>query len=324
MIRYIAAHWRGDNSLAYAYWVNGVILQALINGAITYVSLKTTYLNDAVSALSVFVAVLVESVWALVGIWRSAGNSIDAARRAEPSGSAFWAYAARCMVILGAARVVVEAVPALHDLQEMARIERSDIAQNYRIEPRGESDLLLEAYINKKSVRAVKKALSEDDGRFVLIMNGPGGLLVDAFELADFVEKNGIWVAAVGECQSSCLLVLAAGKVRVTTADAFLLFHHPEAAGDFVSEGAMEGMAEVTLEYYRRFERYGVPADRLNELKKAGQRRLTVGEAYNLYMVDQLWLPERGELRDLAEVCEKNNCFTSPMLITEDLTPLEQ
>ena len=98
---YIRRHWRGENSLAYAFWINfliAVLLAHTILERFSFLGPGLLYHNLAILlAITLFPFLL---VWSSVGVWRSARASIMAARAAEPPHSTWWGYAARIAAIV--------------------------------------------------------------------------------------------------------------------------------------------------------------------------------------------------------------------------------
>ena len=109
---YIRRHWRGENSLPFAFRVNGVLLTSFLGivfGSVLVVEgtgLEDSAVDSEVAAvllLSLLIAIflLAEWVWAIVGPWKSAGNYIASAQAAEPKRSGFWGFAAKTSIVLG-------------------------------------------------------------------------------------------------------------------------------------------------------------------------------------------------------------------------------
>lgn len=106
MIEYLRKHWEGRCSLAWAYWVNGVLVQVAYQGLLLALLQTTTLLHNVTLGWGAYALQLAISAWAVVGIWRSAGNSIDRARKEMRY--PLWAYAARAAVVLGVLTVVAD------------------------------------------------------------------------------------------------------------------------------------------------------------------------------------------------------------------------
>ena len=117
---YFKRHWRGENSLGFAYWVNGVLMTNGLGIALGAVfrAAELSLSDPAIAGdsaavgedagalllmLLIIVVLLAQVTWALVGIWRSATRSIERAKAAQPPRSAFWAYAAKLSIVAGIA-----------------------------------------------------------------------------------------------------------------------------------------------------------------------------------------------------------------------------
>lgn len=96
---YWARAWRGELSLATAWWVNGFLLSGVLVGwlgvgifnAIFNHTHATQFMAWAETAIY-FVVVLAVYVWAIVGVWRSSANY---------HGPAVWKWLARFAICLG-------------------------------------------------------------------------------------------------------------------------------------------------------------------------------------------------------------------------------
>ena len=100
---YVLRHWRGENSLAYAFWVNfvlGVFLAESIIVVLSIATLDTVFDPGYLLYRLMRIAVLCVMLWASIGVWRSAGASIASAGAAEPPRTTFWGYGARVALVL--------------------------------------------------------------------------------------------------------------------------------------------------------------------------------------------------------------------------------
>ena len=315
MIGYIKSHWAGEQSLALSYWINGVLIGVVVLFVINTVNSTTQIFSELVPWILMVIGTVGLSVWSWVGIWRSAKHSIERSRLSVPKKSAFWAYAAMVSVIWGVLQTTAAWLPLFADLETLYGLSKSEVATQFDIQYKGETDVILTGWINGPSVEAVKNAFLEDERRNALQLFSPGGFLLPAYDLADFVEQRGLKVAAREKCESACLLVLAAAKKAWVTPDTRLVFHHPEAAADFVSEVMAIEMDREVDEYYARFRRYGVPAKLLAELRARGSAVMSIGEAYDAYIVDELWEPISNKFYDLELLCKQVDCFSTPLIL---------
>jgi ATP-dependent protease ClpP protease subunit len=317
---FIARHWRGENSLAFAYWVNAVLLQLLLSLAIVWMADHTEIFDTPPRAIGGLTFIAAVTTWALVGVWRSAGNSMAAAQWATPPRRAIWAYIARFMVVVGFLQALGTLLPLYNDAFEAEKLRSSPLATEFNLYTRAETDVVLEGYINGPSVAAVKKAFAESKERNALVISSPGGFLADAFDLADFVKEAGVFVAVNGTCHSACTLVLAAAETRLATPTSSIALHHPAAAGDFASSEVRDLLSGEIREYYARLSREGFDEGYIARLKKEGWIWLSLAEASRLGLVDYLWDPVQNEIAPLADVCAVEDCSINPVKLSKALS----
>jgi hypothetical protein len=98
-MNYFEKHWRGKQSLAISYWINAVLVSAVIHflcGALTAIAPIADPV--ALSRVALFIGVVtlfIITPWQWVGLWRSAKNHMALTHRA------FWAKLARAQIALG-------------------------------------------------------------------------------------------------------------------------------------------------------------------------------------------------------------------------------
>src|ERR1039458_9335345 len=99
---YILRHWRGELSLGVSYWVNGLLLTLIAaTGEVVLDEADITQHPRLITAAyaSFSLLLIVVSIWQVVGIWRSAGRTIE--ERQRQSKTAPWARVARFAAFLG-------------------------------------------------------------------------------------------------------------------------------------------------------------------------------------------------------------------------------
>lgn len=67
-------------------------------------------------------------------------------------------------------------------------------------------------------------AVDREDPK-VLVLNGPGGSMIDALAIGEYVRERKIKTVAVGDCFSGCAYIWVAGYRRGMMANAVLGFH---------------------------------------------------------------------------------------------------
>jgi hypothetical protein len=112
---YIAAHWRGELSLAQSYWVNNVLISFVFS---IFEQMLAAGMKSAHPSLIVVLVVLVlfEVVRLLVGGWQVIGTL----RSAALSGS-HWAVVVNCLMMLGIVVTCALTVRTVDIIQGLAR-----------------------------------------------------------------------------------------------------------------------------------------------------------------------------------------------------------
>jgi len=226
---YVMRHWRGEQSLAWSYWINNVVLATplvlALTGLMSWISVKGDSLQiNAIVLLLGFPLLVVLNVWCIVGAWRAARNYL------LDGGSGLWGWLARISLALGALQLLVSVVfgfmPSMGEYWKMAR----------GIDPIGQATLSLSE--DGRSLR-LKGTIGMGDGerlRALLDSEGahdlrrielesPGGRVREAEKMATALKRHGHGSRVVGTCASACTLVFLAGNPRQMTPGGRLGFH---------------------------------------------------------------------------------------------------
>lgn len=242
-------HWHGGFSLGVAYWAIGsvfVTAVALIVDALAQQlpALGVSLRGVAAAALATTVFVHALWIWAIVGIWRSAS------RHVERGGRPGWAGAAKVMVVVGVLAVLVKFVSATGpQLQELFLIAtgRDPLGQvDVRVSANGEA-VVIHGALREGTAAAAERAFEEAPSATMLVLNSPGGRLLEGERLSRYVRERRLDTYVEGMCASACTYVFLAGKERAATPNARIGFHQPSLAGLDVAgqRQAVSRMAEV-------------------------------------------------------------------------------
>jgi hypothetical protein len=229
-MNYFTRHWRGDSSLAVAWWVTGLGITALSLALERHASTFELPLESP-AGFSGFVAIgvvllLLVPAWQVIGLFRAAD------RHAEKVGTIL---AGRFVQGLTTLLAIVLAIRFLAFAGEVAPGARlawqlgSDgysvaVSHNGRVlEIRGgilygvaeEAGQLLETYPGVRRVR----------------LNSGGGSLAEARKLRDLVIRRHLDTDSTLECASACVSVYIAGQHRLLHRAARLGFHLPRNPG---------------------------------------------------------------------------------------------
>jgi len=253
---YIAAHWRGELSLAQSYWVNDVAIGVVFS---IFVQGLATVLKSAHPALATVLVVLVlfEVVRLIIACWQVTGTL----RCAALSGSG-WAVVVNCLMILGVIVTLAATVRSIDIIEGLARgAAEQQRLSHYRIAvaPAGDA-IVAQGPIGLGYAQAIIDVFNQHPQIHQLRIDSIGGDVDNGMQLHDFLVGRGdITVEADGLCASSCTLVFLGGEQRILGVKARLGFHQFRSVLDtHVSIESVEGKQET----YKQFmSKRGASAD---------------------------------------------------------------
>lgn len=298
MIRYIKAHWRGEHSLARSFWINGVLPLMVLIALMPYSdwAMPTGRLDlFALRKLLHFAFIAIVGAWAAVGIWRSA----NAARR-NPARKP-WPSLAQGLVLGAGVAAIVGLPPIIRDYVAVIAAIQSPRYAEYRIEERGESELVLVGAINDESVDEVIRALNHPSP--VLRITSRGGLVESAIRLARFVRDRRTPVIAEEECLSACVLVLAASPNVTVVLGSQISFHHVEPIAEYISTQLRkrhERYVEQVAGYYREF---GIPDWAIDRMARERVWTPSIGHLIEMGIIDMIFDPTSEQLVPAVAYC---------------------
>jgi hypothetical protein len=316
---FIIGHFRGDHSLARAWWGTGLLLgcagPAAIFGAVQGISTHDDMTLSANARIAIAGLCLNAAVWAwvVIGIWRSANH------HAERGGSSFVARIARGLLALGCATslAAVIAPPTrakLALLLQLARNEDPVPAIAAQVSPGGRT-LLLNGPMGQGSAMRVGRLLAQHPDITAVHLNSGGGRVFEALAIARAIAQRGLDTYVEGTCSSACTIIFLAGRDRGATHEARLGFHRPSFAGfdTTVATAAevLEVYQDVGLSAAFRERALQVPANEIwypttHELLASGvvTRVAHAGEAAT-------WGIQMRGLEDLRELARTHPLWTA-------------
>ena len=301
MTRLIAAHWRGECSLARSYWLNGLALSAglgLLGG--WWLAARGVELRPAAAAPLVALALALAVVaWQTVGLWRSA------TRAAREPGRAFWPRAAKATCVLGALTGGLNLLSAAGDLLRLEGVTGSRELSEYRLERKAGGGLLLTGAINRRSAREAVAALG-DPAAGPLWVDSPGGLVEPALDLARHVRAHGVTVVASGRCMSACVLLLAASPRAAVEPGALVVFHRFEPAAAPANPVLREQDALTLRRVADLYREAGLAGWAVAAADRERSWMPSLGEQVGMGLVKQVYDRGRGAFVAAAGYCAEH------------------
>jgi hypothetical protein len=238
--RYIKEHWQGNLSLALSCFVNGFVSTLSVAVLTTYV-VDEIYQSDLserawlAATLAAYGLAIAISVWAIIGVWRSATRSEDKA------GATNSVFIAKLFASIGAVGLVAQLsqtpTPVVENALVVVGIYPFGVPAVLSIDGR---TLHIDGSITDEVAEQFKDLISKHPEVNQISLLSSGGSIDAAVEISSVIKERNLSTVADGECLSACTLIFLSSKVRAFDVDASLGFHSPSggAAGDVVINGA--------------------------------------------------------------------------------------
>jgi hypothetical protein len=223
---YFARHWRGELSLPLSYWGNGFLVSfttGLLVAAITE-GLRDRYEpTRALGSMALlYFTIAVTLTWQVVGVWRSANRYL------HRGGSGVWAGLAKCAMILGVLRTLVDfGSHGLPQLIETAKIVAGDPGTGPHLIRvlRDGTEVELAGGITFGVTGELRRVLDATPAIKVIHLNSGGGRVAEARRLRDLIRERGLVTYAASECDSACTIAFVGGTSRYIGPSGRLGFH---------------------------------------------------------------------------------------------------
>lgn len=230
---YLVRHWRGALSLPKSYWLNGVILGAIVSFAAPPL---INILHEAVGSLQisailwfVFIAFFLAFwTWTQVGIWRSAGH------HANRGGSDGWAIAARIMVGLSAAALTLQTYNLTLQGIEFGALAfgRDPLGDDARIDvSRDGRTITITGNLTAGTATRLANVAADAPDLARVTLDSPGGRMFEGQQVAHLIRERGLDTWVDNHCASACTIPLIAGRHRTAGPNAAIGFHQPTFPG---------------------------------------------------------------------------------------------
>jgi len=102
---------RGEKSLAYSYWVVGVLISFFLGLPIIIIDYSNPGDISTFFLIIYIIAYITFIIFVNIGIWRSAGFYVVEKNKKKENG--FWGYAARVVVVIGMLKLFAEIIKAM-------------------------------------------------------------------------------------------------------------------------------------------------------------------------------------------------------------------
>lgn len=251
---YVAAHWRGEHSLARSFWVNFITVNLALVIVDRLVDAMGWMASDVNQAFFLLVAALAGGL--VIVAWQLVGLARASRRHTSRGGRAPWAWLIQVVVVLACARALVEgAVIGRQAFEIGIALAGIDDMSRYEVEMVADDQIAIQGFFAFSIDQAVRTTLARHPGTRLVHLESPGGRIGPARDVRDMIERGALDTYAGRECASACTIAFLAGRQRILAHDARLGFHQ-----SFLPGVAREQLAAYEAEDRAHMTRRGVKA----------------------------------------------------------------
>lgn len=301
---YVGRHWRGHLPLGQSYWLNGFLANIALAGCgLALVALEQTGRSLRIISISFLLYILLFAtarIWAMVGIWRSAG------RHVARGGGSGWGVVARVLVVFSVFATLAQ-IPSLglqakeHGLIAVGRDPLGPVAAMSM--DRAGQTLELKGTLSAGVADRFEEMIDAAPKTRTVVLDSDGGRIFEALRMAELIRERGLDTRVEQHCASACTFLLMAGKDRSAHRFAQVGFHQPDFPG--ISDA----------------ERTAVIADNRKDYVDAGIQPAFLDRAMNT-PPDEMWYPTHVQLVEAGVLTAEEFTVGSSRLDRERLHEL--
>ncbi|WP_169569088.1 hypothetical protein [Sneathiella limimaris] len=289
---YIADHWYGRQSFAWSFWVNFILLRALIFITQDWLSPVKGADYTAFRSEVLFLMILFHGIvftWQILGVFRSAEAYLK--ENGTMAMANFWG--AQVGVILAFWLTATYAygawqmtLPAPDDKVWQAKRD-AERASRYKFTPSEDGyTLAFTGSIELGVTKVFAKLLERHPNLHTVALTSPGGNIYEARGISKMIREKGLATFVETECSSACTTVFIGGKSRKLNPGAKLGFHQYRIDAGY---DVLNFDAKAEMEQDRNL--YAIANVRSWFLEKMFQSR-----------ADEMWYPSTEELMDAGVI----------------------
>lgn len=245
--RYIVAHWRGQQGLAWSFFVNLVGVRAAIF-VLQEIAKPAQYEDYHDWAPAVLIAAFVLHgivfVWQAVGVIRAGeAHIVDHGSIALHWGGqlgiliAFWFTASYS---LQAWQMTID----IPDHRTFAATMEAERASKYLVSVQPDGVLSIKGTLELGATRRLAAMLAQDTEIREIILSSEGGNIYEARGLSRLFRENRLATTVTDKCLSACTTAFIGGQKRQLKSGAKLGFHQYRIAAEYHVLGADPGAEE--------------------------------------------------------------------------------
>ncbi|TNB48208.1 hypothetical protein FF124_07680 [Martelella lutilitoris] len=235
--RYLIGHWRGEQGLAWSFWINLVLIRVLL-------LLLQDWLRPGKGQdfhdMQGFVLLLALLFHGVLFVWQAVGVIRAAELYGRTTGYMAPVWGTQMVLVLAVFWVMTYAFDAWHmtrpapdNLGRQYAVE-AERAEKYSIEPTADGQsLTLSGSLELGIANHLKQQLDAYPDVKQIILASTGGNIYQARGLSNTIRQNGLNTLVVSECSSACTTVFIGGIKRQLSSGGRLGFHQYRIEADY-------------------------------------------------------------------------------------------
>lgn len=229
---YFLRHWRGETSLAFAFWVNGFVVNLIVLAIVGILQKSEAYTSASplIAGGSMLATMLIYplAIWQLVGTFRAANNTTA---RGE---GRFWPTVVIILIIFNSLMLIAEfadtGATILRTGFTLITGDSDFPEARFKLMNNG-TELEMSGGIPAGTAIEFKRQLDAAPDVQLIHLNSSAGRMADADKISKLIEAKGLSTYTERSCESACAYIFLSGKQRLLGQKARLGFHSPSIDG---------------------------------------------------------------------------------------------
>lgn len=229
---YLRAHWLGQQTLVWSFWINFAFPFLLINALAQIICppyVERTSIFALLAGIYLILGCLAVYPWQLVGLIRACDRYLDDNRNTAWTTAIQWVTVIQGAIVASLLVIVVTVFSLVQngiDLYAPSHPSAADGGPGYSIELIAEGSLIrFEGNFETGLSSDLKKLLAEKHDVRGIVLNSDGGRVFEARGVAKLIREHQLETYVYGMCRSACTTAFIAGKRRYLGEGGSLGFH---------------------------------------------------------------------------------------------------
>lgn len=234
---YLRSHWLGLQPLAWSFWVNLVLLRALIlflEGFIRFPSKGGDY-DSVIAAVGFFVvAHVVIYTWQIVGVVRCCDRYLSHYWSTMLVWGAYFGIAVSLLFTFVSVLATFQSNILKSDETLLSSIWERERASKYRLTVSGDGTRIsLNGSFELGLTKKLNALLQEHPNVTAIVLSSPGGNIYEGRGVAKLMKQHGLDSYVFESCYSACTTAFIAGATRTLGPHGKLGFHSYRVEADY-------------------------------------------------------------------------------------------